>query len=106
MASDGPGYLVTGTSSGLGRAIAETLAGSGRQVLAGVRRPRDAPEHPAIEPVVLDTTDPQHLASLTTRLRDATVGRLVNNAGVAIPGAFEATTREQWRTHEAYSPAR
>ena len=47
-----PLALVTGASSGIGRAIAIQLGGLGYEVLAGVRSESDAP--PGTEPVRLD----------------------------------------------------
>jgi hypothetical protein len=46
--------LVTGASTGIGRACALHLAGRGFDVLAGVRNPADAPE--GLEPLRLDIT--------------------------------------------------
>jgi NAD(P)-dependent dehydrogenase (short-subunit alcohol dehydrogenase family) len=56
-------YLVTGTSSGIGRAAALRLAERGHDVIAGVRRAFDAPAHSRIRPVTLDITDPAQLAA-------------------------------------------
>jgi NAD(P)-dependent dehydrogenase (short-subunit alcohol dehydrogenase family) len=55
-------FLVTGTSSGIGRAIAVRLAERGHDVVAGVRRLADAPAHARVRPVLLDVTDAAQLA--------------------------------------------
>ncbi|OMF43562.1 dehydrogenase, partial [Paenibacillus rhizosphaerae] len=51
--------VVTGTSSGIGRATAEQLAAEGFHVLAGVRRQEDADKikRKNIEPVIVDVTN-------------------------------------------------
>jgi NAD(P)-dependent dehydrogenase (short-subunit alcohol dehydrogenase family) len=58
--------LVTGTSTGIGRAIALHLAGRGFEVLAGVRKPEDAP--PGLEPIVLDVTSEDDIAAAASRV--------------------------------------
>jgi NAD(P)-dependent dehydrogenase (short-subunit alcohol dehydrogenase family) len=85
--------LVTGTSSGIGRACAVDLAGRGFHVLAGVRRESDGEAvrtlHPdRIEPLLLDVTDLDAIAKLPDRVGGALAG-LVNNAGLSIPGPVE-----------------
>jgi NAD(P)-dependent dehydrogenase (short-subunit alcohol dehydrogenase family) len=75
--------LVTGASSGIGRATAETLAHRGWEVYAGVRRLEDAPARTTA--VELDVTDDEHVA----RLRSLDLHALVNNAGIAVIGPLE-----------------
>ena len=86
--------LVTGTSSGIGRAIAIHLAQRGFDVLAGVRRPGDAP--PGLEHVVLDVTSEDDVAAAAARV-GGTLDALVNNAGIAVNGPVEVVPVEQWR---------
>jgi NAD(P)-dependent dehydrogenase (short-subunit alcohol dehydrogenase family) len=93
--------LVTGTSTGIGRATAAELAERGFRVLAGVRKESDAdavralsPER--IEPLILDVTDRDAIAALPDRAGDDLVG-LVNNAGLSIPGPLEYLPMEDVR---------
>ncbi|WP_433089191.1 SDR family NAD(P)-dependent oxidoreductase [Dactylosporangium sp. CA-052675] len=93
--------VVTGASTGMGAATARELARRGFHVLAGVRRERDGEPLRAagIEPVILDITEPGHIASLVDRLaRDPRpLAALVNNAGIPGAGPVEVTPLEDWR---------
>jgi NAD(P)-dependent dehydrogenase (short-subunit alcohol dehydrogenase family) len=85
--------LVTGTSTGIGRATAAELAARGFRVLAGVRKESDAETVRAMSPdrieaLILDVTDRDAIAALPDRAGDDLVG-LVNNAGLSIPGPLE-----------------
>jgi NAD(P)-dependent dehydrogenase (short-subunit alcohol dehydrogenase family) len=79
-----PTVLVTGASTGIGRATALALAASGTSVLAGVRRLEDAP--PGTTPVQLDVTDAEQVGALR---EIAQLDGLVNNAGIAVSGPLE-----------------
>ncbi|MFI6423977.1 SDR family NAD(P)-dependent oxidoreductase [Promicromonospora sp. NPDC050880] len=78
---------MTGTSSGIGRAIAVRLAERGHDVVAGARRVADAPTHPRIRPVAVDVTDSGQLASLADGI--GPLGGVVNNAGITVAGPLE-----------------
>ncbi len=98
--------LVTGASTGIGRATALRLDADGWRVFAGVRREADgeALREAASErliPVMLDVTDPGQIAAVAERLESELVGAgldgLVNNAGVAIPSPLETMPIEDFR---------
>jgi NAD(P)-dependent dehydrogenase (short-subunit alcohol dehydrogenase family) len=89
-----PLALVTGTSTGIGRAIAVHLAAAGFDVLAGVRDEADAP--PRLEPIRLDVTSETDVAAAAARVGTA-LHALVNNAGIAVNGPVEAVPLGEWR---------
>ena len=87
--------LVTGASSGIGRATAAQLAAQGFTVFAGVRKERDAAglaaEHGSLRPVLLDVTDADSIAQAINVIRESEVPLhgLLNNAGIAVGGPLE-----------------
>ncbi len=97
--------VVTGASAGIGQATVHALAERGFHVLAGVRSEADAKRLSGnnVEAVILDITDPAHLAAITHRVENDTgrrpLGALVNNAGVAINAPVETLPIEEWRRH-------
>lgn len=96
-----PSVLVTGASRGIGKAITEHLAARGWDVIAGVRSQPDAEAVAAANPqrisaVTLDVTDPEHIDALATSL-PADLDGVVNNAGIAVAGAVEAVSVDDWR---------
>jgi NAD(P)-dependent dehydrogenase (short-subunit alcohol dehydrogenase family) len=73
--------LVTGANRGIGQAFTRALLERGAaRVYAGARDPGGVTVEGA-DPVPLDVTDPESVASAARRLRD--VDLLVNNAGIA-----------------------
>ncbi|MEH3054329.1 MAG: SDR family NAD(P)-dependent oxidoreductase [Patulibacter minatonensis] len=98
-----PGLVViTGTSTGIGRATAVAMAKSGHRVIAGVRSRADwssvGAEHENIEPFFLDITDPDHVAALRERVEREPGGLdvLINNAGIAGLGPIEVLPMQRW----------
>jgi NAD(P)-dependent dehydrogenase (short-subunit alcohol dehydrogenase family) len=90
--------LITGTSTGIGRATALHLDALGFRVFAGVRRESDgdslrAEASPRLEPLCLDVTDGACIEAAAKQLEAALGGNglqgLVSNAGIAVPGAQE-----------------
>jgi len=97
--------LVTGASTGIGRATALRLDGAGWKVFAGVRKEEDADSlrseaSDRLAPVTLDVTDPEQIAAAAERIGRESEGGLdglVNNAGVAVPGPLETVPLEDLR---------
>jgi NAD(P)-dependent dehydrogenase (short-subunit alcohol dehydrogenase family) len=96
--------LVTGASTGIGRACALQLAGSGHQVFAGVRTDQDAAgledEGPALlHPVILDVTRQDQIDAVAERIAKEPGGLhgVVNNAGAAYGGPIEYIPTDAWR---------
>jgi NAD(P)-dependent dehydrogenase (short-subunit alcohol dehydrogenase family) len=73
--------LVTGCSSGIGRSTALRLARDGQHVYAGIRKPADGDRLARsaaggeITPVILDVTEPGHIAAAAAHHRRAHRGR-------------------------------
>ena len=97
--------LVTGSSTGIGRATALALDGRGWQVFAGVRREEDAASLRAeaserLRPLILDVTSPEQIAAAAERVAAESengLHGLVNNAGIAVPGPLETLPLDQFR---------
>lgn len=94
-----PTLLLTGSSSGIGRATAELFAARGWNVAATMRSPVKAAawaEGERIAPVRLDVTEPASIRSAIgeTIARFGAIDAVVNNAGYGLVGPFEATTPE------------
>lgn len=89
--------VITGTSTGIGRACALRLDASGFDVFATVRREEDAEslrsEAPGVRPLVVDVTDQEGVAAAAREVDEAVgdrgVAGLVNNAGMSVGGPLE-----------------
>jgi NAD(P)-dependent dehydrogenase (short-subunit alcohol dehydrogenase family) len=97
--------LITGCSTGIGRATALRLDASGWSVYAGVRRQEDADSLAAagserLTPLIIDVTDPGSITAAAERVEAesaAGLGALVNNAGVAYTGPLEFVPLDELR---------
>ncbi|MGO4855651.1 oxidoreductase [Phaeovulum sp. W22_SRMD_FR3] len=91
--SSHPVALITGASSGIGRASAVALAKAGYRVFGTSRKPMTALAN-GITMLVADVTDDASVQTLITEVM-AAAGRidlLVNNAGYALSGAAEESS--------------
>jgi NAD(P)-dependent dehydrogenase (short-subunit alcohol dehydrogenase family) len=99
--------VVTGASSGIGRASALMLARSGFRVFAGVRKEEDAEAleetAPAgrLKPLFIDVTDEHLVASAASTVEEAVGGEgiagLVNNAGIGEAWPLEYVPLEEFK---------
>ncbi|TCP67389.1 oxidoreductase [Sphingomonas sp. PP-CE-1G-424] len=94
-------FLITGVSSGLGRAFAEGALGAGHRVIGTVRNEGDANTFAALSagcayPLILDVTDFAAIpAAVAEAERDAgAVEVLVNNAGYGHEGVLEESSMD------------
>jgi len=83
--------LITGCSSGYGQETARHFHAHGWTVIATMRSPRAGglPESQRIRILPLDVTSPESIAAALAAAGPIDV--LVNNAGIGVVGAFEAT---------------
>ena len=99
--------LVTGCSSGIGRATALRLAGSGWKVYASARRPETISQlgDAGCQTLALDVTDEQSMRAAVDSIEQAegAIGVLINNAGYSQSGAIETVpmdaVRRQFETN-------
>ncbi|MGW1599482.1 oxidoreductase [Streptomyces eurythermus] len=97
-------WLVTGASSGFGRAITEAAVAAGDLVVGAARRPEALADlvaaHPGgVEALRLDVTDGAGIEAAVADVvaRHGRIDVLVNNAGRTHVGAVEETTERELR---------
>jgi NAD(P)-dependent dehydrogenase (short-subunit alcohol dehydrogenase family) len=107
MPAPSKAVLITGCSTGIGRATALRLAGLGWTVYATARRPETLTELQAAgcHTLALDVTDEQSMQAAVAEIERAegAIGVLINNAGYSQSGAIETVplqaVRRQFETN-------
>jgi len=97
--------IITGTSTGLGRAFAQALLEAGFRVVGTVRKPEAALEFEQLKPGAafartLDVTDaPERLASVVDDIEQnvGPIYALINNAGYGHEGTLEESSMDELR---------
>lgn len=98
--------VITGVSTGIGRATAEVLVGEGYRVFGSVRKAADgeALQHALgaqFVPLHFDVTDELAInaaaAEVRQQLQGQTLAGLVNNAGIAVSGPLLEVPTEDYR---------
>jgi NAD(P)-dependent dehydrogenase (short-subunit alcohol dehydrogenase family) len=97
--------VITGASTGIGKASALRLDRAGFDVLAGVRKAEDgealtAEASDRLRPLIIDVVDPDSIARAAGEVKEATGGKLaglVNNAGIALAGPIEGLSLDELR---------
>jgi NAD(P)-dependent dehydrogenase (short-subunit alcohol dehydrogenase family) len=106
MASQIRSVVVTGASSGIGRATALLLAQKGWQVFATVRNDSDVraltdASDGMLQPLKLEITDSDSIAATAAEVKVRLAGRglnaIVNNAGIGTVAPVEHTSRQALR---------
>jgi len=107
MTEPSKAVLITGCSSGIGRATALGLAGSGWRVYATARRPESIAELESYgcRTLALDVTEESSMSAAVDQVQQAegAIGVLINNAGYSQSGAIETVpldaARRQFETN-------
>jgi NAD(P)-dependent dehydrogenase (short-subunit alcohol dehydrogenase family) len=98
--------LISGSSTGIGKACALHLSKSGFTAIAGVRRDQDAKKlelegGPNVRPILLDIADSDSISAAAAKITEITaedgLAGIVNNAGIGVHGPVEFLSRDDWR---------
>lgn len=99
--------LISGASTGIGRAIAVHMAKLGWRVYGGVRKKEDGEDlksaHASIIPVILDVTKSDQIDAVVSKidadLAGSRLAGLVNNAGIANMAPIALQPLDEFKAH-------
>ncbi|MEJ6568414.1 MAG: SDR family oxidoreductase, partial [Akkermansiaceae bacterium] len=86
--------LITGASSGIGKAIAEALLKEGAEVIGLCRSVENLP--PDVTPLSCDLSEPDQIATAFSSLDQLDI--LINNAGLAYLSPISTGDPEKWKS--------
>ncbi len=95
-----PWVIITGCSTGIGRALVPLCRAAGWGVVATARRPEtmaDLPPGPDLRVLALDVTEAGSIAAAAAACADLPLKALVNNAGYGQVGPLELLRPEELR---------
>ncbi len=97
MTHRSPVVLITGASSGIGRAIASAFADKGFEVFGTSRNPQRTEPIAGVELISLDVTDAASVTDAVSTIvqRAGRIDIVVNNAGFGVIGAAEESSTAQ-----------
>ncbi len=96
------GFVITGASRGVGRAIAIKLAGEGNKLFLHGRDKKKLQETSEkisgceTELILSDLSNPKGVDSILKTVGETKISALVNNAGLAVVKPFEELTLDDW----------
>lgn len=98
--------LITGSSTGIGKACALHLAKSGFTAIAAVRKEEDAKKLELaagsnLRAIQLDIASPESISVAAVKIAEITgdsgLAGIINNAGISVPGPVEFIPLDGWR---------
>ena len=92
-------FLISGASRGIGRALADEIAGRGHTVYGSSRSWPESTAAPAFHPITMDVRDDASVKAAFQKVLEAEqrIDVLVNNAGISHSGSIEETPLETAR---------
>ncbi len=89
-------YIVTGSSSGLGKTICQNLLDEGHHVIGIARRDCDFNQHPYYQHLNCDLSNETEVENLLTKIESMQdINGLINNAAVFSKGLIESISAEK-----------